>query len=78
MARCQLTRPAASLKLACGRWPLQAFPGCGSKPVIVHLHANARLLPATLLDDAGQVIHRMALAGLHIMVRIADDVVMWP
>ena len=44
--------------------------------VVVHLHADAALLPAARRDDFGrQIVHRMAHWRLHVVVRIADDVV---
>ena len=47
----------------------------GAEVVVVHLHADARSAPPALLDHFAQAVHRMALGGLHVVVRVADDVV---
>ena len=53
----------------------EGLVGSCREVVIVHLDGDGALVPATLADDPGQVVHRMAFRGLNIMVRIADDVV---
>ena len=55
---------------------LQRREGGGGEPVIVHLDADRQLVPAALGDaPADRIVHRMALGRLHIVVGIADDVV---
>ena len=54
---------------------LQRREGGGREVVVVHLDADREPVPAAFADDPRQQIHRMAFGGLHIMVRIADDVV---
>jgi len=48
----------------------------GGKPVVVHLQPNERVLPAAIGNQPGEMLHRMALSGLHIMVGITRDIVM--
>ena len=47
----------------------------GAEVVVVHLDADPRSLPPTRGDDLAQVVHRMALGGHHVVIRVADDVV---
>jgi predicted O-methyltransferase YrrM len=54
---------------------LQRGEGGGAEVVIVHLDADRELAPAAL-DDLRQQIHRVTLGRLHIVVGVADDVVM--
>ena len=54
---------------------LQRCEGGGREIVIVHLDADHGLGPAAVFDDLGQEIHRMAFAGLHVVISVADDIV---
>jgi hypothetical protein len=42
--------------------------------VVVHLHADFEVRPATLLDLRRQKVHRVPFRGLNIVIRISDDV----
>ena len=50
--------------------------GGGGEPVIVHLDADREMAPSPIGDDRREIVHRMAFAGLHVVIRIADDIVM--
>ena len=47
----------------------------GAEVVVVHLDADPRSAPAAPGDDRAQIVHRVALAGHHVVVRVAHDVV---
>ena len=49
--------------------------GGGGEPVIVHLDADPRRLPAARRDHARELLHRMLQRVLHIGVVIAHDIV---
>jgi len=53
----------------------QRFHAGGAEVVVVHLDADRQPPPAPLLDQPGQVVHRVALGGLNVVVRVADDVI---
>ena len=54
---------------------LQRAVGGGAEVVVVHLDADPRFTPAARRDDLAQIVHRVALGGHHVVVRVADDVV---
>jgi len=49
--------------------------GRSGEPVIVELDADGSAFPPTILDKNRQKVHRMAIDRLHIMIGVADDVV---
>ena len=53
---------------------LQRGEGGGGEPVVVHLDAGAEPVEAALGEDAGEIVHRVALGRLHVVVGVADDV----
>ncbi len=59
-----------------GQMLLQRSEGGGREPVIVHLDADGELAPAAIGKHVGQEIHRVTLGRLHVVVGVADDVVM--
>ncbi len=54
---------------------LQGLKRLGREVVIVHLNADAQSAPAAIFDNTRQLIHRVALCGLHIDIRIGQDVI---
>ncbi len=53
----------------------QRGEGAGGEPVVVHLHADAARRQPASGEVGGQHLHRMAHLGLHVVVRVADDIV---
>ncbi len=58
-----------------GQMPVQRAIGRCCEPVIVHLDADSELVETAGCQDLRQDVHRVALGRLHVVVRIADDVV---
>ena len=47
----------------------------GAEIIVIHFHADGQRVPTPGTDDfPRQVIHRMAFPGLHVDVRVTDDV----
>ena len=67
-------QPLGVLKRRVRQVALQRGVGGRREPVIVHLDGDPRLVPAALDDPFRQEVHRMAHLGLHVVVRVADDV----
>ncbi len=59
-----------------GQLALQRGEGRCREPVIVHLDADDALAPAAFGELGGEHLHGMALARLHVDVRIAEDAVL--
>jgi hypothetical protein len=57
-----------------GKLALEHLEGFRGEPVVVHFHADARLVEAAIGDEAGHVLHGMALGRLDVVVGIAGDV----
>jgi hypothetical protein len=60
-----------------GQVALQRGVAGRAEVVVVHLDADPAPLPAAGADHrVGEMVHRMALGRLHVVVGIADDVIM--